>query len=35
MEIADKRKFARLTDKILSDKEYDRKEVPNGKGKDI
>ena len=27
MEITDKREFARLTDKILSDKEYDRKEV--------
>ena len=27
MEITDKREFARLADKILSDKEYDRKEV--------
>lgn len=27
MEVADKREFARLTDKILSDKEYDRKEI--------
>lgn len=27
METADKREFARLTDKILSDREYDRKEV--------
>ena len=30
MEITDKREFARLTDKILSDKEYDGKEVTNG-----
>jgi len=27
-EIEDKREFARIADKILSDKEYDRKEVP-------
>ena len=29
-EIPDKREFARMVDKILSDKEYDRKEVNNG-----
>ncbi len=29
MEITDKMEFARLTDKILSDKDYDRKEVSN------
>ena len=29
-EITDKREFAKLTDKILSDKEYDRKEATNG-----
>ena len=27
MEITGKREFARLADKILSDKEYDRKEI--------
>ena len=30
IEITDKMEFARLTDKILSDKEYDRKEVSDG-----
>jgi len=25
-EVADKREFARLVDKVMSDKEYDRKE---------
>ncbi len=35
LEITDKREFARLTDKILSDKEYDRKEVSNGLQKGV
>ena len=30
MEITDKREFARLADKVLSNSEYDRKEVTSG-----
>ena len=30
VDVADKREFARLVDKVLSDREYDRKEVSNG-----